>query len=337
MGYLVVDGVNDYCTIPNALTGNAGTDAYTLEFNAAFPTAPSVDRFLIGVGSGTSQNGFGVSTSGRLQVFTSGVARYNTATGFIIFDSTFRTYRLEHDAGGAWRAYRDGSLFGSGTFSTSAAFTPLGVFFRIHPTSSGYLGGNFSYITTTGLGNSDSWQANLSGGTGSVLPSSSGTNNATLINFPTDNSQWQGFSSATTSTIAYSVDGFTFSASSTVTAPTVTATGSYSIDGFTFAVSSTVTAPTITATAAYSIDGFTFAATARASNTLNCSYDLGSFIVSANALVASNISTTASYDIGEITLSISAIAPQNEPERTLSTKDNPFWRNSIFFNTSRRY
>lgn len=196
MGYLVADSVNDYCTIPNALTGNAGTDPYTLEFSAAFPTAPAADRFLIGVGSGTTSNGFQITTGGRLQVWTAGTNRYFTAPSFILFDSTIRTYRLEHDAGGAWRAYRNGTLFGSGTFSTSAAFTALGLFFRIHPTSSGYLGGNFEYIETTGLGNSARWSADLSGGTGSTWPTVSGTNNATLNNFPTDNSQWQGFSSA---------------------------------------------------------------------------------------------------------------------------------------------
>lgn len=256
MGYLVADGVNDYCTIPNALTGNAGTDPYTVEFNAAFPAAPAADRFLIGVGSGTSNNGFQITTGGRLQVWAGGTNRYFTATGFIIFDSTFRTYRLEHDAGGAWRAYRNGALFGSGTFSTSAAFTALGLFFRIHPTSSGYLGGNFSYITTTGLGNSDSWQADLSGGTGSVWPTTSGTNNATLINFPTDNSQWQGFSSGTAYADTLQAGAYTSAGSqltSVVAYSSALQTGSYVYSGS--ALSSAVSYSSALQSGAFSYSG----------------------------------------------------------------------------------
>lgn len=337
MGYLVADGVNDYCTIPNALTGNAGTDAYTIEFRAAFPTTPAGTRFLIGVGSGTSSNGFGIMTTGAFSVFAGGSARYSAAAGFIIFDTTFRTYRLEHDAGGAWRAYRDGSLISSGTYATSNAFVALGLFFRIHPTSTGYIACNLEYCTVTGLGNSASWQADLSGGTGSTLPTVGGTNNATLINFPTDNSQWQGFSSAVTSTIAYSVDGFTFSASATSAAPTTSATINYSVDGFVFAASSAVTTPPNTASISYSLDGFTYSASARVSNSSVVAYDVGAINYAASALVVSNISTTVSYDVGTLAFSVVATAPQNEPERGLVTKNNPYWRNSIFFNTSRRY
>lgn len=335
---LLFDGVNDYCTFPNAVNCNVGTDAWTIEIVASFSSVNANGSCVLGGALTSANDGFLLTNTGRLSAMTASTNRILSNAGFIIFDSTVRTYRLEHDAGGAFRFYRDGSLFQSGTFSSSFTFNGgLGVIGKYRPNVEWYIGMKLERITLTGFTNNSEWKAVLSGGTGSTLPTTAANNNATLINFPTDNTQWQGFSSAATANIAYSVDGFTFSASSTITAPTITATGSYSIDGFTFAASSTIIAPTVSASATYNIDVFSFAAIARASNTLNCSYDLGSFNASVSALVASNISTTASYDIGEITLSISAIAPQNEPERTLSTKDNPYWRNSIFFNTSRRY
>lgn len=297
MGYLVADGVNDYCTIPNTLTGNAGTDAYTLEFSAAFPTTPASNMFLIGVASGTTSNGFQITTNGRFQVVTAGSNRYFTAPSFILFDSTIRTYRLEHDAGGAWRAYRDGTLFGSGTFSVSTAFAALGLFFRIHPTSTGYIACNLEYLETTGLGNSARWEANLSGGTGSTLPTVGGTNNATLINFPTDNSQWQGFGSTITATVAATMPQMTIASSGSAAAPQFDSAVAFSMPQMTASAIADNIAPSI-ATVAFAMPQMT---------------------ASASAVVIPEQVTTVSFTMPQMTVAATATNP------------TPTWQGSVAF------
>lgn len=362
MGYrLRFDGVNDYCQFGSSMSIDIGTTAYTFEAKFILNAVPSGIGGLLGR-NGTAA-GFFVTSTRNLAVYTGGTNRYQTASNFILNDGAVHTYRLEHDAGGAWRAYRDGSLIESGTFTLSTTAAPLIWIGQGNNGSNTFISMDLEYIEVTGPANAQKWDANLSGGTGTTLPTTSGTNQATLINFPTDNSQWISFSSGSTVTtdIAYSVDGFTFSASSTVTAPNTTATIAYSVDGFTFAASSTVTAPATIATISYSVDGFSFAAsstatappstanisynvdgftysaTARASASAVAAYDVGAISYAASALVVSNISTIVSYDVGALAFSVVATAPQNEPERGLVTKNNPYWRNSIFFNTSRRY
>ncbi len=338
MGYrLRFDGVNDYCQFGSSMSIDIGTTAYTFEAKFILNAVPSGIGGLLGR-NGTAA-GFFVTSTRNLAVYTGGTNRYQTSSNFILNDGAVHTYRLEHDAGGAWRAYRDGSLIESGTFTLSTTAAPLIWIGQGNNGANTFCSMDLEYLEVTGPTNAQKWDANLSGGTGTTLPTTSGVNQATLINFPTDNSQWISFSggSTVTSTIAYSVDGFTFAASSTVSAPATTTTISYAIDGFSFAASSTVTAPVVSAAAAYSIDGFSYSASARASNASVAVYDVGALSFTASALVVSNINTTISYDVGAITFSVVATAPQNEPERSLTTKDNPFWRNSIFFDTSRRY
>ena len=43
----------------------------------------------------------------------------------------------------------------------------------------------------SGFSNAEKWDSNLSGGTGSILPTVSGSNQGTLVNFPTDGTQWE--------------------------------------------------------------------------------------------------------------------------------------------------
>lgn len=362
MGYrLRFDGVNDYCQFGSSMSIDFGLSAYTFEAKLILNATPSFLGGLLGRNGTTS--GFFITPTLTLAMYVTNTLRYQTAANFFLADGNVHTYRLEHDSGGAWRAYRDGSLFGSGTFTSSTTAAPLIWIGQGNNSANTFCSMDLEYLEVTGPTNAQKWDANLSGGTGTTLPTTSGTNQATLINFPTDNSQWISFSSGSTvtSTIAYSVDGFTFSASSTVSAPNTTsaiaynldgftfaasvtstapitsATISYSVDGFTFAASSTVTTPPNTASVSYNVDGFTYSASARASASSVVAYDVGAFSVVASALVVSNISTTVTYDVGALAFSVVATAPQNEPERGLVTKNNPYWRNSIFFNTSRRY
>lgn len=165
---------------------------------------------------------------------------------------------------------------------------------------------------------------------------------------------------AITAAVGYDIGGLSFAVSSTVTAPGFTASLNYDIGSIGFAASATVG---VNASGAYDIGsvGFDVSASAATNNAIaSVAYDVGSIGFAVNSLVSSvntastsydigatefavssilvtNASGAVNYDIGGVTYSINANAPLNEPERSLSGKDNPFWRKSIFFNTQRRY
>jgi hypothetical protein len=183
-----------------------GLNAYTFEARLILNATPTVLGGLLGR-NGTSA-GFFITPTLTLATYASGSLRYQTAANFFLQDGLVHTYRLEHDAGGAWRAYRDGSLFGSGTFTTSVTATNQGWIGQGNNSSNTFCSMDLEYLEVTGVTNAQKWSADLSGGTGSTLPTVSGTNQATLINFPTDNSQWIFYSSGSYTLTA---DGGTFS------------------------------------------------------------------------------------------------------------------------------
>lgn len=193
----VVRATNIHASIPTPLTVAYGTDAYSLEFEVAY-TDISTDQIILGNVSVTPVHAIYLTTGGRLQLTVGGTNAFFTAGGFGLNDGAFHKYRLEHDAGGAWRAYRDGTLFGSGTYTGTLTTTqPLNAIFKRSSATGSVTSANlqFKYLEAVGFGaGSAKWDANLSGGAGSILPTVSGTNNATLVAFPTDNSQWVPYS-----------------------------------------------------------------------------------------------------------------------------------------------
>ena len=202
MGYrLRFDGVNDYCQFGSSMSIDLGTAAYTFEVKLILNATPSFLGGLLGR-NGTS-SGFFITPTLTLATYVTNTLRYQTAANFFLVDGNVHTYRLEHDAGGAWRAYRDGSLFGSGTFSSSTVAAPLIWIGQGNNSSNTFCSMDLEYLEVTGVTNAQKWNADLSGGTGSTLPTTSGTNQATLINFPTDNSQWIFFSTGTTQRMKY--------------------------------------------------------------------------------------------------------------------------------------
>lgn len=197
MGYrLRFDGVNDYCQFSSLMNIDLGLNAYTFEVKLILNATPTALGGLLGR-NGTS-SGFFITSTLSLATYVTNTLRYQTAANFFLQDGNVHTYRLEHDASGAWRAYRDGSLFGSGTFTSSAVATNQGWIGQGNNSSNTFCSMDLEYLEVTGVTNSQKWDANLSGGTGTTLPTTSGTNQATLINFPTDNSQWIFFSSGQT-------------------------------------------------------------------------------------------------------------------------------------------
>lgn len=194
------DGVNDYCQFSNTISIDLGTNAYALEIKCIINAWPATFGGLIGR-NGTPA-GFFVMPSGALATYSSGTQRYITSSGFFKLGE-LHTYRLEHDSNGDWRAYRDGTQISSGNFASSATAAPINRIGQATNGDNSFCSMDLEYIQITGVTNADKWDANLSGGTGSTLHSTSGTNNASLINFPTDNSQWQSFSSGTLQRMKY--------------------------------------------------------------------------------------------------------------------------------------
>lgn len=186
-----------FMTLAVPLTVNYGTDAYTIEFEIAMSDS-SESQDLIGHDTTSSIHGIYFTPGGRFQVTINNSQVYFSNVGFGVFDREFHTYRIEHDSGGALRYYRDGVLFQSTTFTSSISTTvPLNTLFRTSSTAYCAIV-LFKYLEVTGFGaGSARWEASLANGTGTVLPSVSGTNNATQAGtWPIDNNEWARYSPA---------------------------------------------------------------------------------------------------------------------------------------------
>lgn len=188
--FLKFNGVNRQCIFPKAISFNIGTSDYALEVSMILNALPAAGQGMGILGRNGTVSGFVITPSGSLALYATNTLRYQTAAGFFIADATDRVYRIEHDASGSWRAYVDGVLFDNGTFSLSVQasnHTRIG-------TATGsvwFLNADVAYIELTGPVNAARWDANLSGGTGTVLPTLGSTNNATQSgSWPTDDSEW---------------------------------------------------------------------------------------------------------------------------------------------------
>lgn len=185
------DGVDDVVTLPSAMSGNLGTGAYSFRIKSSpsgitLPAAGTAASF-IGSNRSSVQNALRVSASGAIEVVAGSTVRYTSASGRIASGVEF-DYTLTHNADGSWNLYDNltSTQTDSGTYSSS---TPLsgtdafGRFGRGSMNSGGFLKGEIALIAVTGLANGQTWGADLSGGAGPILPTVSGTNQGTLVNF----------------------------------------------------------------------------------------------------------------------------------------------------------
>jgi len=185
MGYrLRFDGTKSFVLLSSTCSTNWGTSTYTIEFGAIvtrFPASGNEGILGSNVGTTTGITLRQASGDGALAVLTSGTFRYASAAGLVILNE-YHVYRLEHDSGGAFRWYRDGVQFGaSGTFTTSGTVV-VQAFGRAN-TGGGFAQMDLEYIELTGFTNANEWDANLSLGTGTTLPTADTVNQGTLNNF----------------------------------------------------------------------------------------------------------------------------------------------------------
>lgn len=194
------DGVNDVVRVPTA--GAFIADAtYVFRWKGiinAFPASGLTG--IIGTVTGSNSNGVVMHASegsGGCRFYAAGVSVYGSGAGFIQV-GVDNEYALEHDSGtGAYRWKRNGTVISSGTYTGSGSVQKLDQFGRSSGTSTSYLSADIEEFYVNAGGLETTWQADLSGGTGSVLPSIGGTNNGTLVNFPTNDSQWIFYSTGT--------------------------------------------------------------------------------------------------------------------------------------------
>lgn len=321
MGYrLRFDGVNDYCQFGSSMSINLGTSAYTLEAKLILNATPASLGGLLGR-NGTSA-GFFVTSALRLAMYSAGSMVYQTSANFFLVDGSVHTYRLEHDAGGAWRAYRDGSLFESGTFATGATAAPLIWIGQGNNAANTFCSMDLEYLEVTGTANAQKWDANLSGGTGTTLPTTSGTNQATLINFPTDNSQWIFFSSGSTitATVSATMPQMSVTTSGSVAAPQFNSAIALSMPQMTVAASSTIATPTLTASIAFSMPQM--AASISADNiapaVASVDFSMPQMTASGTAVVIPEQLTTVSFTMPQMSVSATATNPTPTWQGTVS-------------------
>lgn len=185
MPYLLrSDGVNDVVSLPSGSTSNVGTTDYTWWVKGTLRAAPSGVAGILGASSAPTSNGFATNATLQLRVYSAGTNRYSTGDNFFEV-GVYHHYRLEHDAGGAWRAYRDNMTtpVASGSFNTSLSFAALNQMFRSSNSSAMYTAWDMEEMGITSTTFNETYNADLSGGTGSILPTVSGNNQGTLNNF----------------------------------------------------------------------------------------------------------------------------------------------------------
>jgi hypothetical protein len=237
--YLISDGTNDVVSLPSGSTSNAGASSYTWWIKGTLRVAPSGLCGILGTSAASSSNGFVTNATLQLRVYTASSNRYGTGDNFFEV-GVYHHYRLEHDSGGAWRAYRDDMVtpVASGTYSTSTAFSSLNQMFRSSSASANRSAWDMEEMGITSDTFSETYSADLSGGAGSILPTVSGNNNGTLVNFPTDGRQWG--STGDSLTFAGTLPKLTAAISAAVTSG-IGATFSGTLPKLTAAISADVT------------------------------------------------------------------------------------------------
>lgn len=222
------DGVNDYVTLPS-LVGGAFADrldvnqGWTLEWQFKRSGSDTyIHRFFDNTGG--SEGVLYRASDGllRMTLLSGGPGDWTGVTTNTTDIATFRVVKtggvnqyelfVDDGTGGGFVSY--------GTRSTAVQIFRFDVIGREGTT--GYINGDLYYVdySTTNSGANYFCDPSASGGTGSTLPDTVGSNDGTLINFPTDNSQWVFYSDATgiTADVTESTANFSESSNISVTA-----------------------------------------------------------------------------------------------------------------------
>ena len=214
---LQFDGVNDYVTL-SSMVGGAYADRvnvnqdWSLTFRFARAGASTYVHRLLSSTSGTSDELLMRKSDGLFRV--TGLSGSHSWSG-VPMPTTETEYRLERVVGTKQlELFVDSVSQGTKTgVVTIFNFDVVGV-----KGASGYVNGTLYYLSYDSVNSGASLYLDPSatGGTGSILEDTVGTNNGTLVNFPTDNSQW----------VRYDVFPTEFTRLGSLTTPSVTGSAS---------------------------------------------------------------------------------------------------------------
>jgi hypothetical protein len=213
--YLAVPQVATYAetaciNIPNRMTVDWGLGEYAIKFRIRIYSGSGNNSINLGIATGDGTSCCSVQISGLtasgalayLQIRGRSTSTYQTvytsSAGSILQDGLWHTYEYYHTAAGVITFYRDGVLLQTASFTTPIATEITRGINQLFKTANGVVVRNFDldYLEYAGFGNGDKWIANLSNGTGNILPSVSGTNNGTQVGlWPADDSEWQSLDS----------------------------------------------------------------------------------------------------------------------------------------------
>lgn len=190
----------DVVTLPNSVIFNSGTTDWAIEFSVAFDSYPTTGNWYI-IGSNTATAaGFCLrkaSGNGVLALTSGGTnqASASSPVGFILADGLQHKYRVVRVSGTSISFYRDDApVLENKAWVTSSIFTlALNRFGAGSTTATVFTPMVLSWFdaTATVSANGQRWESDLSGGTGDIWPTVSGSNQGTLVNFTTvDADKW---------------------------------------------------------------------------------------------------------------------------------------------------
>lgn len=177
------DGVDDVVQIASAIIiASLGTQAWTFRYKGEIQTVTGTTA-LAGTSSSSTVAGPAVSTTGQMIIRSSANITIATSpAGFIIFGENHK-YECDHAADGAISWKRDDVEIGTGSYTGTQAWTNINQFFRAASATTARLPADTDYIEFVGTVNANKWDAGLSDGTETVLPTTNGLNQGTLVNF----------------------------------------------------------------------------------------------------------------------------------------------------------
>jgi hypothetical protein len=189
---------DNFVSLASGITGNVGTQTYSYRVKGILNALPTVAGTpgafaFIGTTATGQGNGICVYSTGAVGLVSGNTPRYGTSAGFLSVGVPF-DFTISHINTGAWTITDNltSTVVASGTFTASTSWSgSLNNIGRLNSTTTHYLKADIELIEVTGHTNARTWDANLSGGTGDILPTTVGTNQGTLVNFTTvDADKW---------------------------------------------------------------------------------------------------------------------------------------------------
>lgn len=318
---------NNYVSFATGITGNVGTQTYSYRVKGILNALPTVAGTpgafaFIGTTATGQGNGICVYSTGAVGLVSGNTPRYGTSAGFLSVGVPF-DFTVSHINTGAWTITDNltSTVVASGTFTASTSWSgSLNNIGRLNSSTTHYLKADIELIEVTGHTNARTWDANLSGGTGDILPTTVGTNQGTLVKFTTvDADKWINYGGVPeyTVNITGTYAGYTASVIADATEPVFTVSVAASYASYIAAVNSTNTKPIKSASIVSTYPSYTTNISATGGNV--------TYNSSINATYPKYTASVAVADVNKLSISTSypaytsnVISTNTKPVKTAS-------------------